>query len=314
MIAAHEVSGISKQITKRYSAEMPDEKDSSGIFRYTLGIQYRGTNFGGWQRQEQRNETIDPQTVFTTSIQTWLETALSRVADEAITVICAGRTDAGVHAREQVIHFETHARRPLKAWILGSNAHLPDDISVLWGKQVDGNFHARFSATARTYRYVINNSFFKPALSRDFMTWEREPLDVAAMHAAAQALLGENDFSSFRGNSCQSKTPWRNIHHITALRMGEIVVIGIKANAFLHHMVRNIVGAMMQVGRGEKPVNWLGELLAAKDRRAAGMMAYANGLFLAKVDYPPSYDLPQLSLPPLQSGGGLEGLFGGEFC
>jgi len=303
-----------RQTLVPYSDEMPEEKNSSGIFRYALGIQYRGTHYGGWQRQEHRTSSVQADSLAVTSVQTWLETALSRVADEPITTICAGRTDAGVHAREQVVHFETRASRPLRAWILGVNAHLPDDISVLWATQVDDKFHARFSATARTYRYLVNNTPARPALGREWMTWVRDPLDQEAMHDAAQALLGENDFSTFRGNSCQSKTPWRYAHHVQVQRSGQIVVVEIKANAFLHHMVRNIVGSLLLVGRHDKPSPWMGEILAGKDRRAAGPTAPSNGLFLARVEYPETFVLPQLKLPMLQHGGILDGLFGLEFC
>jgi tRNA pseudouridine38-40 synthase len=293
---------------------MPEERDSPGIFRYALGIQYRGTYYCGWQRQEHRSESVVLDTEAVLSVQTWLEAALSQVADESIMTICAGRTDAGVHAKEQVIHFETTAARPLKAWVFGVNAHLPNDVSVLWAKQVDASFHARFTATARTYRYVINNSFYRPALGRELMTWERRPLDPALMHEAAQSLLGENDFSSFRGSSCQSKTPFRNVHHVHVCGAGRIVAIEIKANAFLHHMVRNIAGVLMKVGSGEKPVTWVRDVLLAKNRAAAGVTAHPNGLYLMKVDYPEVFGLPQQALKSLTQDGLLEGVLCGDFC
>jgi len=293
---------------------MPDERNSSGIFRYAIGVEYRGTHYCGWQRQEHRNASLPPAHPVQASIQTCVETALGAVADEPVITICAGRTDSGVHAREQVIHFETRAVRPLKAWILGANAHLPDDISITWAKQVDASFHARFTATARTYRYVICNRPDRPALARDLMTWERRPLDPALMHEAAQSLLGENDFSSFRGSSCQSKTPFRNVHHIHVCGAGKIIVIEIKANAFLHHMVRNIAGVLMKVGSGEKPVTWVRDVLQAKNRAAAGVTAHPNGLYLMKVDYPEVFGLPQQLLKSLTQGGLLEGVLCGDFC
>lgn len=279
---------MSVVLAKRFSDEMPDEDFSSGIFRYALGIEYRGTHYCGWQRQERRQSDLPDA-----SVQSKVEAAVAQVASEQVTIICAGRTDSGVHAYEQVIHFETRSRRPLKAWVLGVNSHLPDDISVLWVRQVSGDFHARFSATARCYRYVIRNAPARPAIGHELTTWIFEPLDAEAMHAAAQLLLGENDFSSFRGASCQSKTPWRYLESISVSRKQDDIVIEVKANAFLHHMVRNIVGALLEVGKGRKPVSWIKELLAARDRKLAGATAPASGLYLLKVDYPAHFTLPQ---------------------
>lgn len=271
---------------------MPDELNSSGIFRYALGVEYRGTHYCGWQRQEPRDHG-SPQR----SVQAEIETALSRVADESVMTVCAGRTDSGVHGWEQVIHFDTRSRRPLKAWVLGVNSHLPDDISVLWAHQVPEDFHARFTATARTYRYFILNRFERPAISREWMTWIWEPLNEQAMHEAAQHLLGENDFSSFRGASCQSRTPFRYLESIRVVRHQDLIWVEVKANAFLHHMVRNIVGALLEVGRGRKPESWIKEVLEAKSRGAAGVTAPANGLYLMRVDYPLGFGLPQRPAP-----------------
>lgn len=268
---------------------MPDEKLSSGIFRYALGVEYRGTRYCGWQRQENRQEAVQA----IRSVQSTVESALAQVASESVVTVCAGRTDSGVHGCEQVVHFETHASRPLKAWVLGVNSHLPDDISVLWATQVSPDFHARFSATARTYRYLIYNTPEKPAIGRELATWIFEALDAEAMHRAAQYLLGENDFTSFRGASCQSKTPWRYLDFITVTRKMHWLVIEVKANAFLHHMVRNIVGSLIDVGRGRKPAAWIGDVLAARDRQVAGATAPAQGLYLLKVDYPAHFALPQ---------------------
>lgn len=267
---------------------MPDEKDSSGIFRYALGIQYKGTAYHGWQRQERRDSALHEK-----SVQGELEAALKRVADHSVVTICAGRTDSGVHGCEQVIHFETPSVRPLKAWVLGVNSHLPPDISVLWAHQVAVDFHARFSATARTYRYVICNRPERPALARELATWVFEPLCADVMHAAAQYLLGENDFSSFRGASCQSRTPWRYVEYVRVRREQDWVLVDIKANAFLHHMVRNVVGALLEVGKDRRKPAWIAEVLAARDRTRAAMTAPAEGLYLLRVDYPAHYGLPQ---------------------
>lgn len=285
-------SRVSVVLPKPFSDEMPDEKLSSGIFRYALGIEYRGTHYCGWQLQENRQKQWQ-DSVRANSVQRQLESALVQIAGESIITICAGRTDSGVHGSEQVIHFETHAIRPLKAWVLGVNSHLPQDVSVRWAKQVSSDFHARFSATARTYRYVIRNSPERPAIGRELATWIFEPLNVDAMHAAAQYLLGENDFSSFRSASCQSKTSWRCLSSISVIRKADWIVIEVKANAFLHHMVRNMVGSLLEVGRERKPVLWIKDVLAARDRHLAGATAPANGLYLLRVDYPAHFGLPQ---------------------
>ncbi len=302
---------------RQLDQEMPDENDSSGIFycgkvRYALGIEYRGTDYSGWQRQNHRDSKDSSLTLNT--VQLKIEQALSTIANERITTVCAGRTDTGVHACEQVVHFDTHAVRPDKAWVLGVNTHLPSDISVHWVKSVSPDFHARFSATARSYRYFINNQAVRPALSRELMTSLWRPLDHQAMHAAAQYLLGNNDFSSFRGHSCQAKTPVRHVHHIAVQRLGAIVVLEVKANAFLHHMVRNIMGVLIKVGYGEKPVTWVKEVLDAKMRKSAGVTAPPNGLYLMKVDYPDHFQLPQRILPPLKGDGSFEAVLTHDFC
>lgn len=301
---------------RQLASEMPDESISSGIFRYALGVEYCGTHYSGWQRQnnhETRGENLAIKTV-----QSKLERAISAIANEQINVVCAGRTDTGVHAREQVIHFDTHAVRPDKAWVLGVNTHLPGDISVHWVKQVSVNFHARFSATARTYRYFINNQAGRPALSREHLTSIWRPLNHEAMHQAAQYLLGNNDFSSFRGSSCQAKSPVRLIHSIAVRRAGAVIVMEVKANAFLHHMVRNIMGVLIKIGHGEKPVTWVKDVLEARMRTSAGITAPPNGLYLLKVDYPEAFALPQFHLASLEGKGCFEAVLahnipGGDF-
>ncbi|CUX96034.1 tRNA pseudouridine synthase A [Candidatus Gullanella endobia] len=256
--------------------------------KLVLGIEYDGSSYYGWQRQQK-----------VISIQACLELALSIVADETITVYCAGRTDAGVHATGQVIHFNTRSRRPHTAWTLGVNTNLPDDISVRWVATLSDNFHARFSATARRYRYIIYNHHLRPAVLRRGLTQYYYPLDVASMARASKCLLGENDFTSFRAVQCQSHSSWRNVHHLQITRQGHYVIIDIKANAFVHHMVRNIVGSLLEVGCGNKPENWIADLLTCRDRKQAGSTARAGGLYLVGVDYPPCFHLPVLSPGPL---------------
>ncbi|AOV96382.1 tRNA pseudouridine(38,39,40) synthase TruA [Edwardsiella hoshinae] len=258
------------------------------VYHIALGIEYDGSRYAGWQRQQE----VD-------SVQARLEAALSRVASEPVTVFCAGRTDAGVHATGQVVHFTTHACRQEGAWTMGVNAHLPKDIAVRWVKAVSADFHARFSATARRYRYVIYNHRYRPAVLQSGVTHFYHPLDAERMARAGQALLGENDFSSFRAAQCQSRTPWRNVSHLWVNRYGPYVVVDIKANAFVHHMVRNIVGSLLEVGCGNQPEGWIAELLAARDRTLAAATAKAAGLYLVAVDYPAQFALPQPPLGPL---------------
>lgn len=251
-----------------------------------LGISYQGSGFHGWQYQ---GETIP-------TIQFSLEHALSIVADTPVRVTCAGRTDAGVHATQQVIQFQTEAIRPLKAWVMGTNAHLPDTISITWSREVAAEFDARFSATARRYFYLIVSDRIRSGLFPDMYTRDPRHIDPARMHDAGQYLLGEHDFSSFRAANCQSKTPVRNIHHLNVSRRGEVVVIDVQANAFLHHMVRNLAGVLMDIGAGEKPISWLGDLLALRDRTRAGITAAAHGLYLVDVSYP---DYPEIPTGPV---------------
>ncbi|SEP89090.1 tRNA pseudouridine(38-40) synthase TruA [Basfia succiniciproducens] len=256
--------------------------------KIALGIEYNGKNYFGWQRQEKVH-----------SVQAELEKALSFVANEKIEVFCAGRTDSGVHGTGQVVHFETNAIRPEKAWAFGTNANLPDDIAVRWAKEVPDDFHARFSATARRYRYVLYCNKLRSAILPYGITHTHLEFDEHKMQEAGRFLLGENDFSSFRAAQCQSNTPWRNIHHLNVIRRGNFVIVDIKANAFVHHMVRNIVGSLMEVGCGNQPPEWIEWLLAQKNRKLAAPTAKAEGLYLVQVTYPEHFELPQMPLGPL---------------
>jgi tRNA pseudouridine38-40 synthase len=250
--------------------------------RFALGVEYCGVNFAGWQRQPEGR-----------SVQACIEAALSRVADHPVGVHCAGRTDQGVHATGQVIHFDSQADRAPHAWVLGANAHLPEDVCALWARPVPDEFHARYSATARTYRYLILNRRARPALLAGRVTWERRPLDADRMHAAAAALIGEHDFSSFRAQDCQSHHAIRAVHDLRVERRGEFVVIEISANAFLYRMVRNIAGVLIAVGTGRSPPEWPRELLALRDRALGGVTAPPDGLYLVEVVYPGKYGLPR---------------------
>jgi len=225
-------------------------------------------------------------------VQACVEEAVSRVADHPVAVICAGRTDTGVHATGQVVHFDTEARRTERSWVLGGNVKLPRDVAITWAKQVDGDFHARFSAQARQYRYEILNRAFRPAIDRDHRVWDYRPLDAARMRQAARALLGEHDFSSYRALACQAKSPVRTVHRLDVTREGQCVLIDIRANAFLHHMVRNIAGVLMAIGCGEQPVEWAGEVLGLRDRTLGGVTAPPQGLYLTRVEYPDRYGIP----------------------
>ena len=252
-----------------------------GMQRVALGVEYNGASFHGFQKQSH-----DPDTV-----QQYLESGFSQVAAEPITLVCAGRTDAGVHSTNQVVHFDTLAQRPTKAWTRGVNALLPDTIAVKWAVPVEPGFHARFSAHHRTYRYIICNRATRPALAYEQLTWVRESLDVDGMRVAAQYLVGEHDFSSFRASQCQARSPVRRVDYIHLAQRGELVVIEIRANAFLHHMVRNIVGVLLKVGLAEQPAEWVEHVLKAKDRRCAAATAKPHGLHLVAVAYPERFSL-----------------------
>ena len=243
--------------------------------RIAIGIEYDGTAYNGWQRQRSG-----------IGVQERIERALSDVANEAVEVTCAGRTDAGVHASGQVAHFDTSADRTSRGWLLGANSALPDDINLNWAQPVSDDFHARFSATSRSYRYVILNRLARSALHRNRAWWLYQALDDRAMHAAAQALLGEHDFSAFRAAGCQASSPVRRITAISVGRDGDWLNIEVTANAFLQHMVRNITGALVVIGAGEQGVDWAREVLESRDRKQGGMAAPARGLTLVRVTYP----------------------------
>ena len=249
--------------------------------KIALGLEYCGSAYSGWQRQKHSS-----------SIQQCVESALSTVADQEITVQCAGRTDTGVHAFHQVIHFETGNDREMHSWVLGGNTHLPEDISILWARQVNDEFHARFSATGRSYLYVILNRISRPGLLNKKVTWEHRLLDADRMQTASESLVGEHDFTSYRAVECQANSPVRTVRYISVTRKGEYVLIKIEANAFLHHMVRNIAGVLIQTGKGKAPVEWAGQVLEARDRTAGGVTAPADGLYLYNVVYPDRFGIP----------------------
>jgi len=248
--------------------------------RYALGVEYDGGEFLGWQRLSK------PGVPGAETVQQALETALSFVANTQVDTVCAGRTDAGVHAVCQVVHFDSDAPRDPRAWMLGATSRLPPSVCIRWCVPVADDFHARFSAVARRYRYSLLNRPVRPALGRQYLTWERIHLDTDAMHAAAQALVGEHDFSAFRTVHCQAPHARRDLQAITVARMGDEVTVEVQANAFLHHMVRNIVGSLLLVGRGERPREWMGELLAGRDRTVAGPTAPPTGLVFLGPLYP----------------------------
>lgn len=255
--------------------------------RIAAGIEYDGSNFCGWQLQKDAVRTVQGE----------IEAALGKVANQTVRVHCAGRTDTGVHATGQVIHFDTDAQRDERAWVFGANANLPKDVVLLWAKPVSDAFHARFSATRRAYRYVIFTREVRPTFLAGRVTWHYRDLDVERMQEAGRLLIGEHDFSSYRAVACQAKSPVRTLHHLEVSRRGPFIFIDVEANAFLHHMVRNIAGVLMSIGEGEKPVSWSREVLEARDRTLGGVTAHPAGLYLQRVVYPDHFALPQL--PPL---------------
>ena len=252
--------------------------------RFALGVEYDGSDFSGWESQPGQR-----------TVQSALESALSSVADSPIEIVCAGRTDAGVHAVAQVVHFDSDARRAPHEWVLGANSNLSDDVSVRWASPVVQNFHARYSARCRYYRYVIQNRRVRPALLRRRAAWERGALDITPMRSAGEHLLGEHDFSSFRAAGCQAASPVRTVVSLDVYRRDELVIIDIAANAFLQHMVRNVAGVLMEIGKGRREPAWAKELLEARDRTRGAATAPPQGLYLTRIDYPPEYGLPAVS-------------------
>jgi tRNA pseudouridine38-40 synthase len=254
-------------------------------------IEYDGSRFSGWQRQDQAR-----------TVQAVVEAALSRVADETIQVTVAGRTDAGVHAAGQVIHFDTSATRSDYSWVRGANSNLSSEVALLWAGQVPEEFHARYSATGRHYHYLILNRAIRPTYLAQRVTHEYRLLDVTSMRQAAHYLLGEHDFTSFRATECQAKSPVRELRGLEVTRHGDMVHIHAHANAFLQHMVRNIAGVLMTVGAGERAPAWAKEVLEARERRAGGVTAAPDGLYLTAVVYPAAMNIPAVaaSMPLLE--------------
>ena len=249
--------------------------------RFAIGIEYDGTAYNGWQRQRAG-----------VGVQSVIEQALAKVADHDVELTCAGRTDTGVHAVGQVAHFDSASERSLRGWVLGANSNLPDDVSVLWAKPVPDSFHARFSALARTYRYLILNRLVRSALFRRRAWWVHQTLDEERMQAAGESLLGEHDFSAFRAAGCQAATAVRELTALKVSRRDDWVSVTVRANAFLQHMVRNIVGTLVAVGNGDRSVGWVAQLLQGRDRALGGVAAPAHGLTLVRVDYSSEFGIP----------------------
>lgn len=255
--------------------------------RIALGIEYDGSPYSGWQIQDG-----------TQTVQGCLEKALSKVANHPVRVVCAGRTDTGVHGMGQVVHFDTPSVRSDYSWVCGANANLPDSISVIWAREVNETFHARFGARRRHYRYVIFNRSVRSACLAKHVVWEYRRLDETRMIQAAEYLQGEHDFTSYRAQACQAKSPVRTLYQLDVTRDGAFVYLDLEANAFLHHMVRNIAGVLMTIGAGEKEPEWAREVLLHKDRALGGITAPPFGLYFMRVDYDAEYDLPQPQQAP----------------
>ena len=251
--------------------------------RIALGVEYDGRPYCGWQSQDE-----------VMTVQDVLQEAVGRIADAPISVVAAGRTDAGVHALEQVVHFDTEAKRPLSAWVRGVNSKLPDSIAVRWAHVVTEEFHARFSAQGRSYRYFLINRPVRSAVHAGRAGWFHLPLDIGAMQQAALCLLGEHDFSAFRAAECQAKSPLKRMDSVEINREGEMLVFDFSANAFLHHMVRNLVGCLVYVGKGKHPPSWLSEVLAGRERRKAAPTFMPDGLYLRRILYDAKWGLPQI--------------------
>lgn len=257
------------------------QQGGAGAPRVALIIEYDGSGFSGWQRQHHAP-----------SVQQALEGSLAQIADGQVVLTCAGRTDAGVHATYQVVHFDPPVQRELRAWVLGGNANLPQSVSVLAAREVEAGFHARYQAKRRVYRYYFLSRRARPAVLRNRVAWTHRQLDAQRMHAAAQALIGEHDFSAYRAVACQAPHAVREVFRLEVSRQGQLVMMEIEANAFLHHMVRNIAGTLLAVGCGEQDVDWPRRLLRGRDRRRSGITAPGAGLYLCGVEYPQHYGLP----------------------
>jgi len=265
-----------------------DQQLPLGAARYAAIVQYQGAEYCGFQRQKH-----------SPSVQQELESALGYVADSAIKIACAGRTDTAVHASHQVVHFDSSAQRTGYSWVQGANSQLPENIALIWAGKVSKDFHARFSAQSRTYRYVIDNSATRPAILAKGVTWIKNGLDVPSMQRACQYLLGEQDFSAFRASGCQSNSSFRNVHSANIYQHGKLIVFEITANAFLLHMVRNIVGSLTEVGLGRRQPQWIKQLLAEGNRCNSAATAAADGLYLVDVEYAHYFGLPQLPKGPV---------------
>jgi tRNA pseudouridine38-40 synthase len=252
------------------------------VTRIAIGIEYQGAAFEGWQKQSHTSNTL----------QSVIEAAISKVANETIHTTCAGRTDAGVHATAQTIHFDCEQPRSMTAWRRGVDSCLPKDIRIIWAQAVPDEFHARFSATLRTYVYFIDNRTTHSPFLKDLVTWYGQPLCDKLMQQGANHLIGEHDFSAFRSSRCQSKTPRRHIHSLTVTREGHLIKMTVKANAFLHHMIRNIIGVLKPIGEGKQPPEWAKTVLDSKDRSIGYVTAHPNGLYLSGIKYPDEYNIP----------------------
>jgi len=255
--------------------------------RIACAIEYDGSRFHGWQRQPAGTRTV----------QKTLEDGLSRIADEPVRTVAAGRTDAGVHATGQVVHFDTVAERPERAWVMGGNTHLPDDVAVRWARQVPDDFDARFSVIDRTYAYFIRMGSDRPALWQQRAAWSHQRLDPQAMEAAGQHLLGERDFSAFRSAACQAPHAVRRLDAIQVAQYDRTIRVDVRGNAFLHNMVRIVVGVLMAVGRGDRSAEWVDRVLASRDRRCAGATAPAGGLYFVGPRYPAGFQVPSAGAP-----------------
>ena len=257
--------------------------------RIALGLEYDGSRFCGWQTQADA-----------CAVQDVLQVALSQIAGESLTVASAGRTDAGVHALAQVVHFDTQVQRPESAWVRGVNALLPTSVAVRWARQVTPDFHARFSAQARSYRYLLLNRPTRPGLATSRVGWFHAPLDLESMKQGARLLIGEHDFSAFRAAECQAKTPVRNLMLLDIQRREEMLIFELRANAFLHHMVRNIVGTLVYVGKGKHPAKWVTEILQSRERKFAAPTFAPDGLYLSAVEYAAQWEIPSTAQTVLE--------------